>query len=406
MTIGLDARPHSSRPSLAKRRLDTTAAEGASPTWRWILVVTVLSRLLIWPAVLFGRVQVPGNLPDGAPPDVPRWLEPWVSYDGGLYLDIARNGYSRTTSAFFPLYPTLIGLTRSSVLATTLIGIVVSTMCFGVALQLLARLIELDYGPTTARHAVVVTAFFPFAAIWGSVYTESLFLLLLTGTWLLVRRGRWGLAIVPALLTGFTRNAGIALGVALAFEYVQQRRTMRPGEPRSAQPPRPRLGIAALTAAAPMLGFVVVMVNGRRQFGAGGGLGAQEFFGRKLAWPWWAVWKDLSSLGSFVTLGSMLALASIGFAAWITVRDIRLHRWGYTWFMVAVMGMHLLLARQRLPYTIGATRYMMTTIPFLAAIAWRTRRLSRPMLRALTVAWVMICMIGALTIGRGQFEVG
>jgi hypothetical protein len=71
-----------------------------------------------------------------------------------------------------------------------------------------------------------------------------------------------------------------------------------------------------------------------------------------------------------------------------------------------ILGMHLLYAHQRDPFTIEAARYMLTTFPFMISLTIGTRRLPKPMVRALTVGLLILCVLGSITFGRGQFEIG
>jgi hypothetical protein len=389
-------------PIADRRATPATDHRSVPSSVRWLIAVVIVSRVFITALVQFSRDRV-GALSDAAPAPVARWLQPWTIFDGGLYLQIAQHGYSRTTSAFFPLYPKLIGLVPGNVTVSTIVGIAISTTAFAIAMVMLYRLVDLDYGSVTARRTVVVAAFYPFAALWSAVYTESLFLLLVTTTWWFARRRKWAAAILPALLCGLTRNAGVVLGVALALEWWQQRRETTDDTLRNST----RTTIAMIASiVAPVVGFVGVMVTAHLKFGDGGGLGAQGFFGRKLSWPWWAVWKDVSSLSSVFTIGKVFSLAAIFAATWFTIRDIRRHRFGYTFFVVGILGMHLLYARQRDPFTIGAARYLLTTFPFLISLAICTEKMSKNMIRVLMIAVIILCALGSITFGRGQFEMG
>ncbi len=408
------AETSTSEPTCHSRAASNDATESRRNPLGWLMTVVAVSRIFVTAVVELGRADAT-NLSDASPAPVNRWLQPWTIFDAHEYLAIARHGYARTTSAFFPLYPKLIGLFGGSTTFSIIVGMIISTLAFAVAAVVLYRLVDLDYGSVVAKRAVVIAAFYPFAALWGALYTESVFLLLVTTTWWLVRRRKWGLAIFPALLCGLTRNAGVVLGIALALEWWQQHREHTKQDVRTkpdtgTQPvdrKRSLPGVAPLaTIAAPMAAFVGVMVAARLQFGAGGGLGAQEFYGRKWSWPWWAVWKDVSSLTDVLTFGKIAALAAIAAASWFTIRDARRHRWGYTFFVVGILGMHLLYARQRDPFTIGAARYLLTTFPFLVSLSLATTKVPQPIVRMLTVLLITLCVVGSLTFGRGQFEMG
>ena len=90
-------------------------------------------------------------------------------------------------------------------------GIVVSLAAALAAFVLLYRLTETRLGADGARRAVLYLAVFPMALFLGAVYSESLFLALAIGAFLLAERGRWlGAGLVTGLAM-LTRIAGIAL---------------------------------------------------------------------------------------------------------------------------------------------------------------------------------------------------
>jgi hypothetical protein len=110
-------------------------------------------------------------------------VSPLARWDSAWYLAIAQNGYdhnpARTT--FFPLYPMLIrglGLAFGSDLIA---GVVISVVCFAVALVVLYRLVALELDSERARICVLLIAFCPMAYYFSAVYTESLFLALSVG---------------------------------------------------------------------------------------------------------------------------------------------------------------------------------------------------------------------------------
>jgi hypothetical protein len=96
-------------------------------------------------------------------------------------------------------------------------GIVVSlAACLG-AFVLLYRLAEPRLGAEGARRALLYLALFPMALFLQAVYSESLFLALALGAFLLAERGRFAAAGVVAGLALLTRSLGLALLVGLAF---------------------------------------------------------------------------------------------------------------------------------------------------------------------------------------------
>jgi hypothetical protein len=147
-------------------------------------------------------------------------LSPLARWDSTWYLDIAHSGYSRLSSAFFPLYPLLVRVvgTVSAPGALLVAGYVVSLAALFGALYLMHRLVTLELGSSeVARVAVLMLALFPGALWLGAPYSESLFLLLSVGAFYAARIDRWAVAGVCAALASATRSAGIVLVVPLVI---------------------------------------------------------------------------------------------------------------------------------------------------------------------------------------------
>jgi len=92
-------------------------------------------------------------------------------------------------------------------------------------LVLLYRLLAEDFEPDTARRALFYLAFSPYAIFFFLGYTESLFLLLSIGIFLLLRRGKpldWWLAGLLGFLAMLTRSSGIILAIPYFVIYIQR----------------------------------------------------------------------------------------------------------------------------------------------------------------------------------------
>lgn len=89
------------------------------------------------------------------------------------------------------------------------------------ALYYLYRLIVFDFKPKVARLAVYLVLLFPTAFFFGSVYTESVFLLLSILTFYFIRQKSFFLACLFACLASATRVTGVFLWIALIYEYWQ-----------------------------------------------------------------------------------------------------------------------------------------------------------------------------------------
>jgi len=147
-------------------------------------------------------------------------LAVWGRWDAEHYLGIARNGYSGTEPAFFPLYPLLIriagGFTGSELIA----GLIVSNAASFFALLYLYKLVEHEYNRHVAQRAAFFVSIFPTAIFFSAVYSESLFLFLTVASFYYVRERRWLIAGVFGFFAALTRSEGVLLAVPLFVEWV------------------------------------------------------------------------------------------------------------------------------------------------------------------------------------------
>ena len=193
------------------------------------------SRGAIWLAALFAFLWFePNRNPRAGIWDGPElhdlgWLtDVWARWDSAFFLRIAEHGYDRTSAAFFPLYPLLVGgLGRVLAGHYVAAGIVVSLAACLAAFVLLHRLAEPRLGADGASRAVLYLALFPMALFLQAVYSESLFLALALAAFLLAERGRFAGAGAAAGLAILTRSIGIALLAALAIHAWRSRHRTR-----------------------------------------------------------------------------------------------------------------------------------------------------------------------------------
>ena len=151
-------------------------------------------------------------------------VNPWANFDGVHYLSIAQNGYI-SEAVFFPLYPLLIKM-FGLILGGNyfLASLFVSNTAFLLAVILFYKLIKLDTDAKRGTEAVLWLLIFPVAFIFGAVYSESLFLLLLVASFYFARKKNWGLAIIAAFFLCITRVVGVFIIPALIYEYFKEYR--------------------------------------------------------------------------------------------------------------------------------------------------------------------------------------
>lgn len=155
----------------------------------------------------------------------------WANFDGEHFLAIAIFGYKQLEQAFFPIYPILINFFAnpfsfnlfSSILSSTIAGLIISNASFLLALIILFELLNLDFSKKISFLTLLVIVSFPLSFYFGALYSESLFLLLTVLSFYFARKGRWAEASLVGALSSATRVFGILLFPALLLEAWQQK---------------------------------------------------------------------------------------------------------------------------------------------------------------------------------------
>jgi hypothetical protein len=197
----------------------------------FIVIVFVVSRLVlegvgvlavdhVRPALNFQHVW---NYSDS------KWLNIWGVWDTGWYLSIADGGYdlsrhgpgptaNQANWAFFPAYP-LVARWLSYLLGlpTFATMVALSNACFVVALHLAWKFCASEFGARAAHFLVLILCFMPGSYVFSSAYPESMFLMFVAATLVLVHDERWLAAGVAAAFATLTRNLGIGLVLYIAL---------------------------------------------------------------------------------------------------------------------------------------------------------------------------------------------
>jgi Mannosyltransferase (PIG-V) len=257
--IGTAATHLSTRPptpwarAFARLRADPARMVALRDCWRALL----WSRVLVWVAGV-GTILAFGFGPRrGAfnPPGLTRGFgalgdllaAPAARWDASWYLVIAHYGYrpdlgsfTAPRAAFFPLYPLGIRGFSDLGLAPVLAGVLISLVAFALALYGIHHLTTLELAslgpaahlapsqPSTARLAVLLTAFAPMAFFFSAVYTESLYLALSVGLFWCARKGRWLAVGLLGALAAATRSNGVLLLLPALLLYLHGPREDRP----------------------------------------------------------------------------------------------------------------------------------------------------------------------------------
>ena len=189
------------------------------------------------------------------------------------YVGLAKHGYQSVAGpdgqanwAFFPAYPALAaGISSVTGLSVFEAMLVISNLSFLAAMGLLHRLACAEFDRKTADLAVILLCVVPGSYIFSAAYTESLFLLCLTGAFCMIRSRKWMAAGTVAAAAVLTRNLGV--GLLLPYAWAATDRLFR-DKPEGRPAPRPAelLGIVA-GVLPPMFALAAFMLHLRSRTG-------------------------------------------------------------------------------------------------------------------------------------------
>lgn len=317
-----------------------------------------------------------------------RLLSMWQRWDALWYQHIVEQGYSSGdgSTAFFPLYPLLVrGATFIFGGQDVFASLIVSTAASIVAAWLLFRLVQFEVtahghgigtigelslrARTLLPYLVVLLVFlFPTAFFLFAPYTESLFLLLTVGAFLLSRTGHHIWAGAVGALASLTRAQGAFLVLPLAYEYARQHDLVPWEAPRR----RARLDLGATGVVMPVVGTLafsqfIASIGEKRS-----ALDVLTLWGYKIVAPWQAIGASFEYIQRPVGGGSpdveFLNLAAlIGFGLLAIVAWWRLARM-YSVYALASVG--LLTARQMyFSPLMSVARYALVIFPCFIVLA-------------------------------------
>jgi hypothetical protein len=151
------------------------------------------------------------------------WLNLPARWDAGWYSDIAAIGYRWNYDpgigqnvVFFPAFPMTARLvSRVLHMSPLYAGWLVALTAFAWAMPLVVRLARVSLDEKTAVASAWLLATYPFAIYFSAPYSESLFLLAMTGAFLAGHENRFIHGALWGLLAGLTRPSGWLLSLPL-----------------------------------------------------------------------------------------------------------------------------------------------------------------------------------------------
>jgi hypothetical protein len=263
--------------------LDQAALLAAAQTFtvtRVLLVVVTFLAMAFHPDV-WGAAQ---------PSSSTLW-DAWYQWDARWYVRVAAGGYHFTdmlhwsSVAFFPLYPLLIHTVAILPFSRKLLGILITNICFFIAIYVLYGLVRREFNREIATRTLFYISTFPTAIFFFAGYSEGTFLLFSVLAVAAMRRRGWLWAAIWCGLASATRSQGILLFIPFAVELGQAYRLRWDSLPKW-----------LLLSAVPCgwIGFAVYL---QTRFGNGLlFISSQRAWHRTTTWPWTGVWKTLTSL--------------------------------------------------------------------------------------------------------------
>jgi len=192
--------------------------------WTRVLLYYAVTRA----SIFLGAYAYKAAMLKAMPPLVATLIKLFKIYDTEWYLSIAQFGYRSDTAhnrlaiCFYPLYPALVKLFHYVIPGGYFIaGVVVSNLFLLIALYYLVRLVEWEYRDSeTGILSAKLLLLFPFSFFFSIAYTESVFIAFTVLTFYALRRKKWLLAGLFAMLAALTRNHGVLLIVPILIEIL------------------------------------------------------------------------------------------------------------------------------------------------------------------------------------------
>lgn len=353
-----------------------------------IALVTVGS--LAWPLT--------GWRPDDVPAFAP--VDALVRWDAGWYGEIAQHGYwlrpgQQSPVAFFPLYPLAIRAVAALGLNRWVAASLLS-LAFALGGLLLFRKWAQGRAPGAASHAWWLLALYPFTTyLYGVVYSDALFLVLVVGAFLALEDDRPGVATLLGGLATACRPVAPAVVVGLLARSVERR--VRAGQPVRAVDLVP--GLAGLGLAAYMTYLGVTFADPLAFVHVQGAPGWDQP-------PGWDSWLKLAAFRAIFTgqveaavvfrLTSHATMTALALA--LTVPTFRRLGVGYGLYALCVVGIPAVSSKDFQ----GLGRYVIAAFPLFLTAALLLAE--RPRLRWAVLGVSAVALAGcALALGAGAY---
>lgn len=314
------------------------------------------------------------------------FLDMWVRWDAGWYEQIAARGYTfsptaQSAAAYFPVYPLLMRAVMGLGPNVFVAGILV-TWAAGLGAALVFSRWVTRVRPDAASLATWLLLLWPFAFfLYGAVYSDATFLLLVTAAFLLLEKKQPLAAGVVGALAAATRPIAPAVVIGLVVRQLElARREGRPVAARDFLPGLSVLGpLAFMAFLMAQFGDPFAFMTTQAGWGQLGGAGS---------------WLKTDALRTYKPIDLLLPLFHAALAVAVLALCVRARRtlgWGYAAYGVVAIGIPLVTSRD----FIGLGRYAIAAFPALAQLAIELQ--PRPRLKlgwlavsALLLVWMTV----------------
>jgi len=201
-------------------------------TWHWWKPALVFLAVgaVVWLVTFVAAETLPRDYlfprlphPSGGP-----LVEMWMRWDAGWYREIVRHGYRyypgvQSSVAYFPAYPLAVGAVAWAFPGIPAAAVFITAASGLGSAVLFHRWCSTRMSPAAATTSLVVLMVSPYAwYLFGAVYSDAFFLLVVLAAFVLVDRERYWLAGLAGFIATASRPTGIAVAVGLVLIVLER----------------------------------------------------------------------------------------------------------------------------------------------------------------------------------------
>ena len=212
------------RPEAAVQR-STFVARFRTPATIYASVAAVLYVVI---AVAHSLLPAAKDGFDQSDLGAPSFLRGWVWFDSGWYVSIADHGYFyvkgvQSPVAFFPGYPLVLRALHAVIDSYVWAGLLITVVAGLIAALLWWTWLGDRLQGRARTFAFALLLLYPYAwFLYGTLYSDALFLALVLGAFVLIDRQRWVLGGTVGALAAITRPLAPAVIIGIAAVAIQR----------------------------------------------------------------------------------------------------------------------------------------------------------------------------------------